>query len=47
MSAGIQEQEAAGAVSVLRLAGLKAGLSYKRGLLIAQVTSNRYIANAG
>ena len=38
---GIQQQEAAGAVGVLRLSGLEAGLPHQRGLLIAQVSGQR------
>jgi hypothetical protein len=47
MRAGIQEEEASGSVSILCLSGLKAGLSYKGCLLVAQITSNRHIEYAG
>jgi len=45
MRAGIQEQETAGSVSILRLYGLKAGLARKSCPLITQITSNRHIAD--
>ena len=39
--AGVQQQEAAGAVGVLRLAGTEAGLTDQRGLLISQDAGDR------